>query len=103
MIKIKNTNESQVGIVTGLFVLIKNRSPTRSRILDPVWDLEVRGVAEDSLDGSESVQDFGNGDRNGTREGVFIGNPLLGEAVLHLFRSEEGEASIGTILKSGYY
>jgi len=58
----------------------------------------VGGVAEDSLDSSESVQDFGDRDGNGTREGVLSSNPLSGQTGLHLFGSEERVAGIGTIL-----
>jgi len=97
----KDTHESQVGIVTSLFVLVENGPAAGGRILDPIGNLEVGGVAEDSLDGSEGVQDLGDGDRNGTREGVLISNPLPGKTGLHLFRSEEGEAGIGAVLITG--
>ena len=96
--KKKKANQSQVGIVTCLFITIENRPPTGSRILDPIWDLEVDGVTEDGLDSSESVQDFGDRDGNGTCEGVLSSNPLLGQAGLHLLGSEERVAGIGTIL-----
>ena len=96
--KDKNTNQSQVGIVTSLFVLVEHRSTAGGRILDPVWNLEVRGVIEDSLDTSESVQDFGDRNGNGTCEGVLVGNPLSGQTGLHLLGSEEGVAGIGTVL-----
>ena len=71
---------------------------TGSRILKPVWDLEVGRVAEDSLDTSESVQDFGDRDGDGTRENILIRKPLPGQTGLHLLRSEERIAGISTIL-----
>jgi hypothetical protein len=94
----KKANQSQVGIVSRLFITIENRSATGSRILDPIWDLEVGGVVEDGLDASESVQDFGDRDGHRTREAVLIGNPLPGQAGLHLLGSEERVAGIGTVL-----
>jgi len=74
-IKMK-TNQSQVGIVTRLFITIENRSATGGQILDPIWDLEEGGVAEAGLGAGESVQNLGDRDGNGTREGVLINNPL---------------------------
>ena len=71
--KNKNANQSRIGTVMCLFITIENRLTTG---LVPIWDLERGGVAEDSLDASESVQDFGDRDGNGTREGVLINNPL---------------------------
>ena len=84
--------------MTSLFITIKDRTTTGSRILDPVWDLEAGRVAEDSLDTSESVQDFWDGNGEGTREGILISNPLLGQTGPHLLGSEERVAGIGTIL-----
>ena len=84
--------------MTCLFITIENRTATGSRILDSVWDFEVGRVAEDSLDASESVQDFGDRDGDGTREGILISKPLLGQTGLHLLGSEERVAGIGTIL-----
>ena len=52
------------------------------------------GVAEDSLDTNESVQDFGDIDWNGTRGGILISKTLHGQSGLHLLGSEEQEGSI---------
>jgi hypothetical protein len=94
--KIKTLTRAKSASRLCLFITIENRSATGSRILDPIWDLEVGGVTEDGLDASESVQDVGDRDGNGMREGVLISNPLPGQTGLHLLGSEEQEAGIGT-------
>ena len=76
MTKSENANESQVGIAICLFITIENRSATGSRILDPIWDLEVGGIAEDGLDASEIFRILGT-DRDGMCEDTLTNNQSL--------------------------
>lgn len=57
------------------------------------------GLSVDSLDTSESVQDFEDRDGNGTREGILISKNLLHLAgLIFIFLGVRNEKGIGTIL-----
>jgi hypothetical protein len=58
----------------------------------------MKRVVEDILDSSERVQNFWDRDRNGTREGISIRNPLAFQTFFHFAWREEGEAGIGAVL-----
>lgn len=55
------------------------------------------GVTGGGLDASGVFRIFGTG-KNGTRKGIPINNPSPSQTGLHLLRSEEREAGIGTIV-----
>ena len=59
-----------------------------------VHGVESIRVVEDVLDPSECVQDLWDSGSRGASESVSISYFLLGQALLHLLGSEEGEAAV---------
>ena len=60
--------------------------------------MESTRVVADILDPSECVQYLWNSGRHGASERVSISDLLLGQALLHLLGSEEGEATVDRVL-----
>jgi hypothetical protein len=63
-----------------------------------VHGMESTRVVEDVLDPSERVQYLWDSGRHRTSVRVSIGDFLLGQALLHLLGSEEGEAAVDRVL-----
>ena len=63
-----------------------------------VHGVESTRVVEDVLDPSKCIQYLWNSSRHGASKCVLISDLLLGQALLHLLGSEEGEAAIDRVL-----
>jgi hypothetical protein len=99
MTKNKNANQKPSRIVTCLFITIENRSATGSGSLIPYATLKWVG-SQSTVTGLDAREMFRMllTDARDAREGVLISNPLPRQTGLHLLKSEEREAGIGTTI-----
>ena len=69
-----------------------------SKTFHVVHGVESTRVVEDVLDPSKCIQYLWNSSRHGASECVLISDLLLGQTLLHLLGSEEGETAVDRVL-----
>jgi hypothetical protein len=82
----------------GNFIKHEQKPVAIAKTFQVVHGMESTRVVEDVLDPSERVQYLWDSRRHGTSVRVSIGDLLLGQALLHLLGSEEGEAAVDRVL-----
>ena len=85
-------------ILLGSFIKHEQKPVAIAKTLQLVHGVESSRIVEDVLDPSECVQYLWDCRRNGAGKRVSISDLLLGQALLHLLGSEEGEATVDRIL-----
>ena len=82
----------------GSLIKHEHKPVTISKTFHVVHGVESTRVVEHVLDASECVQYLWNSGRHGSSVRVLISDLLLGQALLHLLGSEEGEAAVDRVL-----